>query len=91
MSDGPAIRTGQCAQNDDTLRRTRLTGVTLSFKLTVGFPACKVVVRKLHAVFSPSWSMHPGVGTRRYSFMWGRGGENQESGGIDAITMRDLQ
>lgn len=49
-----------------------------------------VVVRNLQAVLSPSWSMHSGVGTRRYSFVWGMGGENQEFGDIDPISLKEL-
>lgn len=50
-----------------------------------------VVVRNLQAVLSPSWSIHCGVGTRRYSFVWGMGGENQEFTDFDPIALKELQ
>ncbi len=50
-----------------------------------------VVVRNEQAVISPSWSIHAGVGTRNYSFIWAMGGENQDFDDMDGVAMRDLK
>jgi 4-deoxy-L-threo-5-hexosulose-uronate ketol-isomerase len=49
-----------------------------------------VIVRNRQAVFSPSWSVHSGAGTRNYSFVWAMGGENQEFSDMDAVPMQSL-
>lgn len=43
------------------------------------------------AVFSPSWSMHSGVGTSDYSFVWSMGGENLDFDDMDAVALSDLR
>ena len=43
------------------------------------------------AVISPSWSIHSGVGTKNYSFIWAMCGENQEFTDMDFIETRDLR
>jgi 4-deoxy-L-threo-5-hexosulose-uronate ketol-isomerase len=50
-----------------------------------------VVVRDREAVFSPPWSIHSGVGTASYAFIWGMGGENQEFSDMDPAPVRDLR
>ena len=50
-----------------------------------------LVVREGEAVLSPSWSLHAGVGTGAYTFIWGMAGENQTFTDMDAISMADLK
>lgn len=50
-----------------------------------------IVVRNEQAVISPSWSIHSGVGTRNYTFIWGMVGENQTFTDMDGIAMTDLK
>jgi 4-deoxy-L-threo-5-hexosulose-uronate ketol-isomerase len=49
-----------------------------------------VLVRNREAVIAPGWSVHFGVGTHRYSFIWAMGGENRDYTDMDAIPMREL-
>lgn len=42
------------------------------------------------AVFSPSWSMHSGVGTADYRFVWSMGGENLDFDDMDHLALADL-
>ncbi|MCX7026529.1 MAG: 5-dehydro-4-deoxy-D-glucuronate isomerase [Spirochaetes bacterium] len=49
-----------------------------------------IVVRNEQAVISPSWSIHSGVGTGSYTFIWGMAGENQTFTDMDAVPMTEL-
>ncbi|SHH45176.1 5-dehydro-4-deoxy-D-glucuronate isomerase [Clostridium grantii] len=49
-----------------------------------------IVMRNEQAVISPSWSIHSGVGTKNYTFIWGMVGENQTFTDMDHIDMKDL-
>ena len=40
---------------------------------------------------SPNWSMHFGVGTGNYKFIWGMAGENQVFDDMDAVKPVDLR
>ncbi|MDR0396983.1 MAG: 5-dehydro-4-deoxy-D-glucuronate isomerase [Oscillospiraceae bacterium] len=50
-----------------------------------------VVLHNEQAVISPSWSIHTGVGTSNYTFIWGMCGENQDFDDMDAINTLDLK
>jgi 4-deoxy-L-threo-5-hexosulose-uronate ketol-isomerase len=49
-----------------------------------------LMVRDRQVVVSPSWSMHFGVGTTNYSFVWAMGGENQEFSDMDVVPINTL-
>ncbi|MBJ9693732.1 5-dehydro-4-deoxy-D-glucuronate isomerase [Burkholderia cenocepacia] len=50
-----------------------------------------VVVHNEQAVISPSWSIHSGVGTQAYTFIWGMAGENQVFKDMDHIAVANLR
>ena len=50
-----------------------------------------LVVRNEQALISPSWSIHSGVGTSNYTFIWGMAGENQIFDDMDMVSMKDLR
>lgn len=50
-----------------------------------------IVMRNEELVISPSWSIHSGVGTANYSFIWAMCGENQEFDDMDNIETTDLR
>jgi 4-deoxy-L-threo-5-hexosulose-uronate ketol-isomerase len=49
-----------------------------------------LILRNAQAVISPSWSVHCGAATSRYSFIWAMGGENQEFSDMDQVRMETL-
>jgi len=50
-----------------------------------------IIVHNEQAVISPSWSIHSGVGTRAYTFIWGMVGENQTFDDMDEVAVTDLR
>ncbi len=50
-----------------------------------------IVMRSEQAVISPSWSIHSGVGTANYTFIWGMAGENQAFEDMDHVAMPRLK
>ena len=50
-----------------------------------------IVMRNEEAVISPSWSIHSGVGTKNYTFIWGMVGENKTFTDMDHVAMTDIK
>ncbi|WP_019938358.1 5-dehydro-4-deoxy-D-glucuronate isomerase [Bordetella sp. FB-8] len=50
-----------------------------------------ILVHNEQAVITPSWSIHSGVGTHAYTFIWGMVGENQTYDDMDPIAVTDLR
>lgn len=50
-----------------------------------------IVMRNDQAVISPSWSIHSGVGTSNYTFIWGMCGENQDFDDMDNVPMSEIR
>lgn len=50
-----------------------------------------LLVHNEQAIISPSWSIHAGVGTQAYTFIWGMVGENQVFSDMDHVAVRDLR
>jgi len=48
-------------------------------------------MKNRQAVLSPSWSIHSGVGTASYCFIWAMGGENQRFDDMDGVAIPDLK
>jgi 4-deoxy-L-threo-5-hexosulose-uronate ketol-isomerase len=50
-----------------------------------------LVVADRQAVIAPSWSVHSGVGTASYSFVWAMAGENQAFDDMDTFPVTDMR
>ena len=50
-----------------------------------------LVIADRQAVISPSWSVHSGVGTAAYSFVWAMAGENQSFDDMDPAPVTALR
>jgi 4-deoxy-L-threo-5-hexosulose-uronate ketol-isomerase len=43
------------------------------------------------AVISPTWSLHSGVRTSNYTFIWGMAGENLDYNDMDKVQPNELR
>ena len=50
-----------------------------------------IVMSNEQIAISPSWSIHSGVGTGKYTFIWGMCGENITFTDMDVLAMSDLK
>ncbi len=50
-----------------------------------------LVVADDEAVVSPGWSVHTGVGTRAYSFVWAMAGENQDYADMQPVAVTEMR
>ncbi|MBZ2199007.1 5-dehydro-4-deoxy-D-glucuronate isomerase, partial [Occultella gossypii] len=50
-----------------------------------------IVIANEQAVISPSWSVHSGVGTSAYSFVWAMAGENQSFDDMDHVQITEIR
>ena len=50
-----------------------------------------LVMKDRDVVISPAWSIHSGVGTKNYGFVWGMGGENQDYSDMDPVAIEELR
>ena len=50
-----------------------------------------IIMKNEEAVISPSWSIHSGVGTKAYSFIWAMCDENQGFTDMDAVEKREMK
>jgi 4-deoxy-L-threo-5-hexosulose-uronate ketol-isomerase len=50
-----------------------------------------IIVRDREVALSPSWSIHAGVGTGSYRFIWAMGGDNQTFSDMDQVAISDLR
>ncbi len=58
----------------------------------MGRPGCTrhLTLKTEQAVISPGWSVHSGVGTHSYAFIWGMCGEHSNAGKAEILSFADL-
>jgi 4-deoxy-L-threo-5-hexosulose-uronate ketol-isomerase len=50
-----------------------------------------LILANEQAVLSPAWSIHSGVGTAAYAFVWAMAGDNVDYTDVDAVAVGDLR
>lgn len=50
-----------------------------------------LIVKNEEAILSPSWSIHSGVGTANYTFIWAMAGDNVDYTDVDKVGMDELR
>lgn len=50
-----------------------------------------LVVKNEQAILSPGWSIHSGVGTASYAFIWAMAGDNVDYTDVDPVAIGDLR
>lgn len=50
-----------------------------------------LIVENEEAILSPGWSIHSGVGTSSYTFIWAMAGDNVDYTDVDLVAIEDLK
>jgi 4-deoxy-L-threo-5-hexosulose-uronate ketol-isomerase len=66
-------------------------GQTVSHFMGQPHETSHIFMTNRQAVLSPEWSIHSGVGTSNYTFIWGMAGENMDYGDMDGIRTNELK